>query len=75
MITSLKTANVKEALRLAAYVNAEHQKRLDEAAGRRHPMENSRKFDDLNAHELEKIVTDWFSLTYRAAAISGRDRR
>ncbi|ANP86523.1 hypothetical protein BA011_12835 [Rhizobium leguminosarum] len=70
MITSLKTSSVKEALRLAAYVNAEHQKRLDEAAGRLHPKENSRKFDDLNAHELEKIVTDWFSLTYRAAAIS-----
>nr|KZA96498.1 hypothetical protein A4A59_05230 [Rhizobium leguminosarum] len=66
----MKTSDFKEASRLATFVNADHQKRLDEAAGRLLPGENSRKFDDLTAHELEKIVTDWFSFSYRAAAIS-----
>ncbi|WP_080635973.1 DUF6538 domain-containing protein [Rhizobium leguminosarum] len=70
LITCLKTSNFKEASRLATFVNADHQKRLDEAAGRLHPQENSRKFDELSAHELEKIVTDWFSNKYRAAALA-----
>ncbi|MHC2478743.1 integrase [Rhizobium leguminosarum] len=70
LIASLKTANFKEASRLATFVNADHQKRLDEAGGSIHPGENSRMFDNLTAHEVEKIVTDWFSHKYRAAALS-----
>jgi hypothetical protein len=65
LMTALRTSDFKEASRLATFVNTDHQKRLDEAAGRLHPQENSRKFNDLTAHALEKIVTDWFSLTYR----------
>jgi integrase len=70
LITSLKTSDLKEATRKATYANADHQKRLDEAEGRLHPQEDSRKFDDLSAHELEKLVTEWFSNRYRAAALA-----
>ncbi|WP_162238141.1 site-specific integrase [Rhizobium sp. Leaf306] len=70
LITSLKTSDFKEASRKANHAIADHQKLLDEAGGRLHPQENSRNFDDLTAHELEKIVTDWFSTNYRAAALA-----
>ncbi|UIY28331.1 hypothetical protein LZK73_15295 [Neorhizobium galegae] len=68
LITSLKTSDFKEASRLATFVNADHQRLLDEASGRIYPPENSRKLDDLSADEIEKIVTDWFSNRYVARA-------
>lgn len=68
LITSLKTSDFKEASRLATFVNADHQRLLDEVSGRLYPPENSRKLDDLSGDEIEKIVTDWFSNSYVARA-------
>lgn len=68
LIVSLNTSDRKEASRIANRVLADHQKLLDEAAGRLYPPENSRKLDDLSADEIEKIVVDWFSNRYVAQA-------
>lgn len=68
LITSLNTSDFKEASRLANRVLADHQKLLDEAGGQLYPPESSRKFDDLSADEIEKMVVEWFSNTYVAQA-------
>lgn len=68
LITSLKTSDFKEASRLAAFINADHQRQLDEASGRVYPPESRRKLDDLSADEIEGIVTNWFSNSYVAQA-------
>ncbi len=68
LIEALGTSDRKEAVRLATYVNQQHQLRLDEAAGRLTPAPNSRKFDDIPIGEIELMVAQWFALGYRAMA-------
>lgn len=70
LITSLKTSDFKEASRLAAYVNRDHQKLLDDAAGRLLPTEHNRKLDDIPTGEIEELVHTWFANSNRAAAIA-----
>jgi len=70
LIAALHTDDVKEATRLANFVNADHQRQLDEASGRLYPPENSRKLDDLPTQEIEQMVHIWFSNRSRAAAIA-----
>lgn len=69
LIASLKTTDLKEAARLAIYVNRDHQKLLDDAEGRRLPAERVRKLDDLPTGEIEQMVHTWFANSVRAAAL------
>lgn len=68
LIRSLNTSDFKEASRLASFVNAEHQRLLDQASGRRVSSSDVRNLDNLSGDEIEKIVTNWFSSSYVAQA-------